>query len=342
MALADALREQGARVSFIGTGRGLERELVPEAGYELDLADLRGLERRFSPRIFLFLWSLLKGSADCLRILRRRRPQAVAGGGGYVSAVPLFWAALRRTPTLIVELDSHMGLANRSLTPLVNRVALAFPIEGLEGDKYLQTGRPMGQQLLGATAERGRELFGLREDLKTVLVTGGSLGARSLNMACVEAFSRGGMPFQVLHVSGRRDYEMVRRRLKQEDGDHGNYHLLDYTNDLPQAVAAADLVVSRSGASVLEIAALGKPSILVPYPHATGDHQRKNAEWMAAAGAAELIDDSRLDARLLADRVSELLADDERLRRMAESSGGLARRDGAARIAGEIYAIAGR
>jgi len=298
------------------------------------------MERRLSPRFFLFLWSLFKGSADCLAILRRRRPHVVVGGGGYVSAAPVFWAAMVRKPTLIVELDSHMGLANRFLAHFADRVALSFPLPGRTGGKYMLVGRPMSRTLLGATAAAGRRIFGLAADRPVVLVTGGSLGARSVNQAVAEAFGRGPLPFQLVHVSGKRDYGWMERKLEEQGYDPENYHLLDYTNDLPQAVAAADLVVSRAGASVLEIAALGKPALLVPYPHATADHQRKNAEWMAAAGAAVIIDDSMLDAGLLGTEVGALLEDRERLDAMAAASAALGARDGAGRTAEEILNIA--
>lgn len=340
LALADTLRDRGASVTFIGTGRGLETELVPRAGYKLDLADLRGLERKLSLRVFLFLWSLLKGSLDCLKIMRRRRPGIVIGGGGYVSAVPVFWAAVSGRSTLIVELDSHMGLANRRLAPLAGKVALSFPIAGREGGKYILTGRPLGKKITGATAAEGRRAFGLRGDLPVLLVTGGSLGARSINMACADAFGHGRLPFQIVHVCGKRDYEMVKKRLEQQGADLKSYHLLDYTDELPLAEAAADLVVARAGASVLEIAALGKPALLVPYPYATAGHQKKNAEWMAAAGAAEVIDDAELDAETLKNSVNRLLADREQLEKMAAASAGLGRTDGAGRIAEEVYKIA--
>lgn len=315
---------------------------MPAAGYELDRANLRGLERTLSIRFFLFLWSLLKGSSDCLRILRRRDPDAVVGGGGYVSAVPVFWAAVARRPTLIMEMDSHMGLANRTLAPLVSRVALSFPVPGREGKKYLLSGRPMGPELLSATAVDGRSRYNLTEELPVVLVTGGSQGARSINLACVDAFGHGELAFQLVHVSGRRDYAMVNERLKETGADPANYHLLDYTIDLPLAVAAADLVVGRSGASVQELAALGKPALLVPYPHATADHQRRNAEWMAAAGAARIIDDGQLSGNILRERVMALLADREQLDSMAAASAALGDTGGAGRIAAEIYTMTGR
>ncbi|MHB9112824.1 MAG: UDP-N-acetylglucosamine--N-acetylmuramyl-(pentapeptide) pyrophosphoryl-undecaprenol N-acetylglucosamine transferase [Thermoleophilia bacterium] len=342
LALAGALTDRGAQVSFIGTGRGLEMELVPQAGYEFDLADLRGLDRHFSPQLFLFIWSLFRGSLDCFRILSRRQPDVVVGGGGYVSWAPVFTAFLRRTPTLIVELDSHMGLANRALAPIARRVALSFAIPGREGKKYLMAGRPMSRELLEASAEAGRRKFGLSAGRPVVLVSGGSLGARSINLACVEAFGVPHLDFQLVHVSGRRDYEMVREMLARRGADPENYHLLDYTVDLPLAMAAADLVVGRSGASVLEVAALGKPAVLIPYPFATADHQLKNAEWMAGAAAAEIILDSDLDGALLKKKVEALLGDGQRLAAMAAASSVLGRRDGAQRIANEVYSLAGR
>ncbi|MHB8858705.1 MAG: UDP-N-acetylglucosamine--N-acetylmuramyl-(pentapeptide) pyrophosphoryl-undecaprenol N-acetylglucosamine transferase [Thermoleophilia bacterium] len=345
LALAGALSDRGAEVSFIGTGRGLETELVPGAGYELDLAELRGLQRRISLQVFLFLWSVIKGSVDCVRILQRRQPDVVVGGGGYVSWAPVFTAFFKRIPTLTIELDSHMGLANRALVPFSKSVCLSFEIR--KGNKYILTGRPMSRELLAATPEAGWERFGLKpvrsaDDPPVLLVFGGSLGARSINEACVEAFGSGPLPFQLVHVSGRRDYEAVKEQLRQRGADPENYHLLDYTVDLPLATAAADLVVSRSGASILELMALGKPALLVPYPYATADHQRTNAEWMAGLGAAEVMPDNRLSGALLKEKVLALFADRQRLAAMAAASARLGNCDGAERVAAEVFRIAGR
>lgn len=301
---------------------------------------MRGFDRKLSLRTLFFFWSLIKGIIDSARILRRRRPDAVVGGGGYVSWAPVFLAALARRPTLIVELDSHMGLANRALAPLARRVALCFDIEGRTGVKYVRTGRPLSRELLDATPDAGRRQFGLRGDLPVVLITGGSLGARSINTACVEAFGGGRLPFQLMHVSGTRDYGMVKKRLEALGADPQNYHLLDYTDKLPLAMAAADLVVGRSGASVLEVAALGKAAILVPYPYATADHQTRNAEWMAAAGAAEIIPDGQLDAQTLRSHVEALLGDPGKLSTMSRAGAGLCDLGGAEKIADEIFKIA--
>lgn len=301
---------------------------------------MRGLERRFTLRNALFVWSLLKGMTDSAAILKRRRPDAVVGCGGYVSGAPVLMAALKRLPTLIIELDSHMGLANRMLAPWVTRIALCFDIPGRGGDKYMRTGRPMSSMLLAADAATGRQRFGLDADRPVVLVTGGSLGARSINEACVEAFGHGPLPFQLVHVSGRRDHAAVQEKLAAAGSDLRNYHLLDYTDELPMATAAADVVVGRSGASVLEVAAQGKPEILVPYPYATADHQMQNARWMEAAGAAEVIADSELTAERLKAAVMGLLEDNGRRQRMAAAAAGLSSPDGAQVIADEVIRMA--
>lgn len=313
---------------------------MPRAGYELDLADLRGLERRLTLRNALVAWSLIKGVVQSAAILKRRRPDAVVGCGGYVSGAPVFVAALRRLPALVIELDSHMGLANRVLAPLVSRVALCFDIPGRRGGKYMRTGRPMGSLLLGATAEAGRQRFGLGAGSPVVLVTGGSQGARSINEACAAAFGSGPLPFQLLHVSGKRDYAHLGELLSGSDTDRQNYHLLDYTDELPLAMAAADLVVGRSGASVLEVAALGKPAVLIPYPFATADHQLHNARWIEAGGGAEVINDSELTPERLRDTVTRLLADNGRRRQMAKAAAALSQRDGAQAIADEVIRLA--
>lgn len=277
---------------------------------------------------------------DTAGILARRRPDAVVGCGGYVSGAPVALAALMRLPTLIIELDSHMGLANRLLAPLAAKVALCFDLPGRSGGKYMRTGRPLGSLLLGADPESGRRRFGLRQGTPVVLVTGGSLGARSINDACMAAFGDGPLPFQLVHVSGKRDYQYLQEKLTQSGSDQQNYHLLDYTDELPLITAAADLVVGRSGASVLEVAALGKPAVLIPYPYATADHQLSNARWMEAAGAAEVITDQELTPARLREAITGLLEDPERRESMAGAAAGLTRADGAQVIADEVIRMA--
>jgi UDP-N-acetylglucosamine--N-acetylmuramyl-(pentapeptide) pyrophosphoryl-undecaprenol N-acetylglucosamine transferase len=188
-----------------------------------------------------------------------------------------------------------------------------------------------------------RVRFGVAGDGRCLLVMGGSQGARSINLAAVEAFAEasdaGGRDFHVLHLSGSRDHAELAARLASAPHP-GRYTLIEYEPDLGDVLAACDLVVARAGGSIFEVTAAGRPAILVPYPHATADHQTANAAWMVDAGAAEKVEDAKLSAGLLARRVADLLGDEERLAAMSRASAALARPDAARRIADEVLAAA--
>jgi UDP-N-acetylglucosamine--N-acetylmuramyl-(pentapeptide) pyrophosphoryl-undecaprenol N-acetylglucosamine transferase len=249
-------------------------------------------------------------------------------------------------PLVLTEADSHLGLANRMLARRAARVCLAFPIPGRDGGPYVVTGRPVPRPVLEADAAVARRRFGIPEPADCVTVVGGSLGALSINLAAFGAFARFdqehdhvGQPW-VLHIVGRRDYPELRRRW-EEEGRPERYTLLQYEPDLGDVLAAADLVVARAGGSVMEIAAAGRPAILIPYPHATADHQTTNARWMTNGGAAIVIPDDELTADRLSAAIAELLSDEDRLREMSIAARRLAKPDAAARIAGEVLKAAG-
>jgi UDP-N-acetylglucosamine--N-acetylmuramyl-(pentapeptide) pyrophosphoryl-undecaprenol N-acetylglucosamine transferase len=249
-----------------------------------------------------------------------------------------------RVALVLEESDRHLGLANRLLARWARRVCLAFPIAGRQGARYLVTGRPVPATI--ATADRGaaRRRFGIGADERCLLVFGGSQGARSINLCALDAFV-GGDPaardrgYHVLHIAGPRDYPLARERI-DEAGGADAYTLLEYEPDLADALAACDLVLARAGGSVFELAAAGRPAILVPYPYATARHQHANAAWMAEAGAAQVIEDSDLEPAALVRTVSELFSDPRRLEAMAAASRSLARPDAAQRIAAELHAAA--
>lgn len=336
LAVADALRAEGAEVQFIG-GERAEAELVPAAGYPLHTIAVEGLSRTSPRRAARALARAAVALPRARTLLGALKPDAVMGGGGYVSG-PVGLAALSRgIPLVLTEADSHLGLANRALAPFSRRVCLAFPPSGshLSGGRYLVTGRPIPYPRRDRSKARDR--FGLEDDELCVLVFGGSLGARSINLAAADALDPTG--FRVLHVCGRRDYpELAARGLPR------GYDLREYL-DLEQfadALAASDLVVSRAGGSVFEIAAYELPAILVPYPHATADHQSSNARWMSEAGAAVVIDDAELTPAHLAREVARLLSNRSRLAAMALASRRLARPDAAEQVAREILRAAER
>ena len=253
------------------------------------------------------------------------------GGGGYVAG-PVGLAALaRRIPLVLTEADSHLGITNRLLAPRARRVCLAFPIDGRAAPRYVVTGRPVAPPASDAAAARAR--FGLDTEEACVLVFGGSLGARTINEAAVEAFRAA--PFRVLHAAGTRDHAALAPRV---EGAH--YDLRPYIEDFGQALAACDLCVARAGGSIFEIAAAGKPAILVPYPYASADHQTANARWMAQAGAAVVVPDAELTAARLSKEVGALLGDRSLLAAMARASAALARPDAAQAVADAVLAAA--
>jgi UDP-N-acetylglucosamine--N-acetylmuramyl-(pentapeptide) pyrophosphoryl-undecaprenol N-acetylglucosamine transferase len=341
LAVADALRGRGAEVSFLGTPERAEAELVPAAGYEIDFLHVRGLDRGNAARALGALGLAARAVPAARAVLRKRAARVVLGGGGYVAAPAGIAALALRLPLVLTEADRHLGLANRILARRARRVCLAFPIAGLDSDRYVVTGRPVPGAI--ATADRGaaRERFGLSEAERCLLVFGGSQGARSINDAALDGLLRPGRPFHVLHISGHRDYDACRERLAAA-GEGGEYYtLLAYEPGLADSLAACDLVLARAGASVFELAAAGRPAILVPYPYATGRHQHANAEWMASAGAAIVIEDADLTGELVWERASELLADDERLGAMAAASASLAMPDAAEHVAAEVLATIG-
>ncbi len=330
LAVADALRAEGAAVTFIG-GERAELELVPAAGYELHTVRVAPLYRDRPAKALRSAWIDTRALFAASRILRRLRPSAVLGAGGYVAGPVGLAAVLQRAPLVLMEADSHLGLTNRLLAPVARRVCLAFPITGREAPRYRMTGRPVPAPASDRAAARRR--FQIGENEMCVLVFGGSLGARSINRAAVEAFA--GAQFRVLHAAGERDLHELRA-----PGPH--YDLRGYIPDFGEALLASDLVVARSGGSIFEIAAAGRPAILIPYPHATADHQAANARFMERAGAAIVIPDHELTAARLAQEVGRLLADPVRLATMARASREVARPDAARDIAHELLAAARR
>lgn len=405
LAVADALRDAGHRVVFVGGDRE-EQRLVPEAGYELRRISVEGFSRTNPLKAARAGGRAVGAVRAARRILRELQPDAVMGGGGYVAGVVGAAAVSRRIPLVLTEADSHLGVSNRMLHSRAHRVCLGFPIAGRDEPTFLVTGRPVPPPFADHAGARAR--FGLDERTPTVLVFGGSLGARSVNEAAVGGLTglrapaldgSGETDVAVLHASGRRDFPDLAPRVRAAgglaiDGDEATtvaleddrdgvspkdvrvvaagrtmdaggtevpviadaiptdataenveraatYALYDYLSPLSPALAACDLVVARSGGSIAEVTAHGRPAVLVPYPHAAADHQTANARWMADGGAAVVITDPDLTAEGLRDAVVGLLGDPTRLRTMAEASAALARPDAARAIADEVLAAAG-
>ncbi|MCB0857071.1 MAG: undecaprenyldiphospho-muramoylpentapeptide beta-N-acetylglucosaminyltransferase [Solirubrobacterales bacterium] len=341
LAIADELRDSGVTVSFLGARGRLEADLVPKAGYEVDLLDLSGIDRKNPLKAARAAIQAAAAVPKARKLIKGRQAELVVGGGGFVAGPAGVAARQMKLPLVLTEADRHLGLANRLLARRADRLCLAFEIEGMTGANVRVTGRPVGKAVLNADREKARERFGILPDARCLLVMGGSQGARTVNFAAVEALAeRPGRDFDVIHVSGSRDYPQLRERLDSATNGDG-YTLLEYEPDMGDGIAASDLALARSGASVFELAALGRAAILVPYPHATGDHQTANAQWMADAGAAVLVPDADLDANRLLAEVNSILRDPARLESMSKASGALARPQAAADVAAEVLALIG-
>jgi UDP-N-acetylglucosamine--N-acetylmuramyl-(pentapeptide) pyrophosphoryl-undecaprenol N-acetylglucosamine transferase len=373
LAVADALRAEGADIAFIGAGRA-EAELVPAAGFPLHRISVEGMSRRNPLRAARALALAAAAVPRARSLLVELDPAAVMGGGGYVAGPVGLAAVTLRIPLVLTEADRRPGLTTRLLAPFARRVCLAFPLSRPDGsgprapaeaggprqdpaapgsrrargrarrrarglgrarDRYRVTGRPV--PMSPTDRDSARQRFGIGSEETCLLVFGGSLGARSVNIAAVEAFA--GTGFHVLHVCGHRDHDWLAERELPVRYDLREY--LDLAG-FADALAAADLVVARAGGSVFEIAAHGLPAILVPYPHASGDHQSANARWMSDAGAAITIPDAELTAPRLAREVAALLADPHRLAAMVSASRSLARPAAASEVAHELLAAAAR
>ena len=320
-------------MSFAGSPDRVEARLVPEAGYELDTFRVSGIPRNPSPALLRAL--LLAGAAPlaCRRILARRRPDVVLGAGGYVAGPMVLAAATRGIPAALTEADAHLGLANRLAAPFARRLFLAYPLETRWQGRARVVGRPIPARSQPVPQDEAREIFELPAEGRILGVFGALAGAKALNEFVVETWGRSGPP--ILHVTGRRDYDLVRRRARRED-----YRVVPETERFGAALSAVDLVLGRSGSTVWEVAAAGRPAIFVPYPFATGDHQAANAEHFVRAGGAIMV--RELDLADVPDLVRSLLDHPDRLARMGEAMRRAARPDAAAEIADELVALAKR
>lgn len=336
LAVAEELVLRGATVSFAGTPSRIEASLVPQAGYPFDGFQVDGLERKPSLELVRALVRDAAAPIACARILRRRKADAVLGGGGFVAGPMLAAARALRLPSVLTEADAHLGLANRLAAPLARRVFLAFPIEGREGDRYRVIGRPVARRFFDAQRAEARRALDLPDDAFVLAAFGAFAGAQRVNLAVADAFGDGSLEGIVLHLSGARDLEEVRARVT---APAERYRLSATTERFERVLAAADLCIARAGGSVFELAACGAPAILIPYPYATADHQARNAEHFRRCGGAVVMTDAECAPARLRAEVATLQADPTRLAAMAAAMRSEARPDAAAEVALELLRL---
>jgi UDP-N-acetylglucosamine--N-acetylmuramyl-(pentapeptide) pyrophosphoryl-undecaprenol N-acetylglucosamine transferase len=330
LAVAQALSARGVSVSFAGSPDRVEARLVPEASFELDTFRISGLPRRPGAAQLRALMLAGRAPRACARILDARRPDVVYGGGGYVSGPMVYAAWRKRIPTALAEADAHFGLANRLAAPFARRVFLGYPVTGRDGAKYRVVGRPVPVHE-AIPREEARRRFGLPPEDQVLLVFGGSQGAAAVNEIALAGFAHDGPA--VLHLCGRRYLAELEGTVSRPE-----YRLLAWTDDFGAALAAADLVLARAGGSVWEVAAAGKPAVLVPSPNVTADHQTKNARYFERAGGAVVVPEPEI-ARV-PEIVCGLLADPARLAGMGDAMRRAAKPRAADDIAEELIALA--
>ena len=350
LAVARALVGRGvvdgpSSVHLVGSRRGIEKTLVPEAGFGLTVLPGRGLQRRLTPVNLMALWGLAVATVWALLLMIRRRPRVLLATGGYASVPCGVAAILLRVPLVVAEQNAVPGAANSLLARFARQAAVSFTDTGLP--REVVTGNPVREEIrvVRSPAERllARGRLGL-DGRPFVLVFGGSLGARRINWAVTGAVRDWvGEPVVVHHVIGRRDWpDAVADPVRP--GRNVDYRAVEYEDDMPTMLAAADLVVCRAGATtVAELCVIGLPAVLVPLPGAPRDHQTLNARRLADAGAAVLVADDELDGDRLREVVGGLLGDRASLGVMAAASLGIGRPD-AADLVAELLAgmMAGR
>ncbi|MEI5101488.1 UDP-N-acetylglucosamine--N-acetylmuramyl-(pentapeptide) pyrophosphoryl-undecaprenol N-acetylglucosamine transferase [Streptomyces sp. PmtG] len=331
LALADALRRAvpDAVISFVGTERGLETRLIPEAGYRLHTVDMIPFDPALGAKRYLLPAALLKSGAQCRAILREQGAHIAVGMGGYPSAPAIVGARMAGLPSLIHESNAVPGRANRFAARLTPHIAVAFDRSRAHlpgGHRAHTTGMPIADALarLDRTAlrTRARHALGVPDGARLLLFNGGSLGATRLTEAALglAARWRHRTDVHLLIKTGPAALDETRARLAHEGGD-AVARAVPYLDRMDLAYAAADLVVCRAGsATVAELATTGVPAVLVPYPHAPGDHQTHNARVLSDAGAGLLLPDAETTAERLAALAEPLLADPARLAAMSAAA----------------------
>lgn len=338
--MAERLQADGHDVAFVGTPDGVEARLTSEAGVAFFGIPAQGFDRSRPITAITASVLLVRSVFRALRAVREWQPDVVVGFGAYVSLPVGFAALICRVPLVLHEQNSVPGLANRVLSKWADAVGVTYEgsiVHLAHPERAVVTGNPVRASVLAADRDRGRAVLGLDPDAVVLLVFGGSRGARHLNdrfaglaPELVEMES-----LQVVHVAGRIDADSVAERVRSAIGDaHPRYRVFDYINAMGDAIAAADLVVARAGAtSIAEITAIGRAAVLVPYPYATDDHQTLNALTVEQAGAAVVVSDEKIDEDAFVILLKDLLKDHARREAMARAAAALGRPDADERVA---------
>lgn len=334
---------------FVGSENGLERQIIPKLGYPFTTLKLRGFERRLTLRNFKTVYLASKSLINAVYILKKFKPEAVVGTGGYVCGPILLAASLLGIPTLIQEQNVVPGITNKILSGFVSKIALGYEearVHMKRPDRCVVTGNPVRADFMERKRVDSRISLGIPTNHFVVLAAGGSRGAQSINraMAGVAEYYKEATDVTILHVTGEAEYAAV-ETLRQEQGvlmNAAHLRLIPYMDDMPSALAAADLAVYRAGAvGLAELTVSGVPSILIPYPYATANHQKYNAEVLVKAGAAVMVDNNELNAGRLIEEIERLRTNPDILQTMGENSKTMGKPYAAKDIAELVFSLIG-
>lgn len=337
IAIAKGLEEKmrDVEIVFVGTERGMEMDLVPKAGFRLEKIRVRGFKRKLSFDTFLSFKEMFIGGIDSIRILKKEKPQLVIGTGGYVAGPVVFFATLMGIPTLIHEQNVKPGITNRILGRFVDKIAISFieSVKYFPSSKCILTGNPVRPEIISADKKVALKNLNLKHGSPVVLSFGGSQGAKKLNEAVIELIEliKDREYFQLLHITGQKNYERFLREMELRGINWeklGYIKIKPYLYNMHDALACADLVVSRAGAiTISEITACGRPAILIPLPTAADNHQDFNARYLEKNNAALVIEERLLSGNILYEYIMQILNDKEKYRIMSEASKKLGKPD---------------
>ena len=350
LALAEELAARGHQVEFFGQPKKLESTLVPQAGFPFNPIDVTGFDRSRPWTLVSALWRMRAAQKTIGRHFGSSRPDVAVGFGAYIELPLINWCHAQGIPCVIHEQNSVPGLANKTSAAKVKTVCVALPvaIDAFRGKvgpdtQIVVTGNPVRQSVIRADRAEGRRSLGIPKDATMLLVFGGSLGARHLNqgVAALKSKLLSRKDLCVIHSTGKGEYDSVVQELALTPDEAARWRVMPYIDRMGEALAAADLVLSRAGASsVAEIAALAVPSMLVPYPFATADHQTTNARYLVDAGAAVLLPDEKIDTSEFEDDLLGLVDDPARRQAMRDAARGLAQDKAALALADQVESAA--
>lgn len=338
LAMLKEIRERVPQASFlyIGTNKGLEADIVPKEGIPFESIEITGFKRKLSVDNLKTILRFLQGVRESKRIIRRFKPDIVIGTGGYVCGPVVFAAARLHIPTLIHEQNVVPGLTNKFLSRYATKVAVSFS----DSKAYFKrkgvhiTGNPRASEVLKGNGHLGRKTLSLPQDKKVVLIVGGSRGAKAINQAFLDMLDRLGelADCHFVYVTGSVHYEEISQTLSQVK-DLKQVTIKPFIYNMPDVLAATDLIINRAGASFLaEITALGLPAILIPSPYVTNNHQEKNARWLESHGAARVILEGELSGERLFHEIKDLVTQPKLLEKMKQKSKSLGVPDAGERI----------